>query len=924
MGVVNQLFTTASTVGLIAYVVFISPCLDFEVCFNGSGVFCCVIGLLPSSSLFATRLPYKGISCILHVIECILEYCLQSGCYGMSRVILEDVINNMQWYDSISLVDDSLIMMKVRMTVHSLWYVDVESHRLDSCQYIEEIKTRESQSRNSFWDWTYIHVIVFSDCFFESRMSPTVVKNTAYPPPFDVLGIPDSIDDVPLDDIHSAHPLPTPPTFTFPSHVILDGLPIVSESKREKLVQVLRNKILKPYAQPLDFHLPVNEKGESKGYAFLEFPSKHDAEKVVRGLNGFRMDKQHVLTAYPMDGADHYLSVEDVHQEQQVDPWEPKEHLRSWLLDPGARDQLVAVRDEEVAVFYNQKQKPGQMSDAPEMVHSRKGWTESYVMWSPLGSYLATFHKQGVALWGGASWNKIVRFYHPNCKLASFSPKESYLVTWSQDPIKVAGPAIGVYGPEDEGHQFCVWDVHSGRLLRSFPQLESSSKFAWPIFKWSPTEKYIARVQEDVQISVYELPAMGLMDKKSIKIEGVKDFDWMPMDMAHEDSRRNKFQDVIAFWTPEIGNQPARVTLMSLPNKEILRTKNLFNVSECKLYWHPQGDYLCVKVDRHTKSKKSMFTNLELFHMNAKEIPVEVVELKEVVITFAWEPMGSRFCIISAMDQNTVAQGGAAAAGGTPRTIVQFYGQDPNPGPKQGTYRVIKSMDRKQVNAINWCPKGRFCVLWTMRTQTVWDLEFWDMDFEPVTSAIAADKAAAAAQKVDQAADPGAWCQLINTQEHFGLTDVEWDPTGRFVLTSGSYWRQTMENGFGIWDATGRPLYKRTIEKFKQVIWRPRPANLLTKEDMSKIRKNLGKYSKTFDEEDRMLASASSAKALAERDRLLREWRAWRERVTRELARDREEYGMEDDNANVDDGGDEIVEEWVEEVVEETEEIIED
>ena len=61
MVVVNQLFTTASTVRLIAYVVFISPGFDFEVCFNGSGVFCCVIGLLPSSSLFATRLPYKGI-----------------------------------------------------------------------------------------------------------------------------------------------------------------------------------------------------------------------------------------------------------------------------------------------------------------------------------------------------------------------------------------------------------------------------------------------------------------------------------------------------------------------------------------------------------------------------------------------------------------------------------------------------------------------------------------------------------------------------------------------------------------------------------------------------------------------------------------------------------------------------------------------
>ena len=49
---------------------------------------------------------------------------------------------------------------------------------------------------------------------------------------------------------------------------------------------------------------------------------------------------------------------------------------------------------------------------------------------------------------------------------------------------------------------------------------------------------------------------------------------------------------------------------------------------QCKLYWQNQGDFLCVQVDRHTKTKKSIFCNLEIFRVREKDFPVEVVELK--------------------------------------------------------------------------------------------------------------------------------------------------------------------------------------------------------------------------------------------------------------------------------------------------------
>lgn len=36
---------------------------------------------------------------------------------------------------------------------------------------------------------------------------------------------------------------------------------------------------------------------------------------------------------------------------------------------------------------------------------------------SPLGTYLVTIHRQGIALWGGPSWKRIARLMHPSVEV---------------------------------------------------------------------------------------------------------------------------------------------------------------------------------------------------------------------------------------------------------------------------------------------------------------------------------------------------------------------------------------------------------------------------------------------------------------------------------------------------------------------------
>src|SRR5690606_31202705 len=130
--------------------------------------------------------------------------------------------------------------------------------------------------------------------------------------------------------------------------------------------------------------------------------------------------------------------------------YQEQEHFRWWLSDINARDQFVMYRGENVGVFWNKKK------DTPDQIVARQMWTESFVKWSPLGTFLTSMHPQGVQLWGGPSWKRIQRFYHPFVNMVEYSPKENYIVSWSNRPISLPdGPHP--LGPEEEGKNFLVW-----------------------------------------------------------------------------------------------------------------------------------------------------------------------------------------------------------------------------------------------------------------------------------------------------------------------------------------------------------------------------------------------------------------------------------------------------------------------------------
>ncbi|KAH6917282.1 eukaryotic translation initiation factor eIF2A-domain-containing protein [Coprinopsis sp. MPI-PUGE-AT-0042] len=723
-----------------------------------------------------------------------------------------------------------------------------------------------------------------------------------------------NVDDIDFSDLEAKYQVHFDESLD--NTIVVDGLPIIDRSKQEKLlVKFAKEFSRKGIAiKTDDIFLPWDDKaGKSKGFAFVEFRNADDAALAIGAMDHHPFDSKHTFRVNKFTDVETLVNMDETFEEPEEEEYVAREHLRAWLADPLGRDQYVTYRGDEVAIHWHGKPSQCEVAHKPE-------WKDFlYVAWSPLGTYIATLHRQGVRLWGGPSWKPVQRFAHPMVKLIDFSPCENYMVTWSNEPIVVPEGAVQgpqYFSPDDEGNNMAVWDIKSGDLLRTFStfhegEAPNKKQMQWPALKWSPDDKFVARLTPGQMISVHELPSMYLHGKKSIKIDGVVDFEWCPQgdkdrDDAEKDEQAEKSgskgakkarENMLVYWTPEVANQPARVTLINFPTRAILRQKNLFNVSECKLYWQNQGDFLCVKVDRHTKTKKSMFCNLEIFRLREKDYPVEVVELKDTVLDFSWEPKGERFAIVHSSDPNL----GNPGPGITIKTDVSFYQLDR----AKNDFRMLRSLPGRTSNAIRWSPKGRHVVLATVGSSTKSELEFWDLDF-------ALDD-----KKESAATEWGANIQLLGTADHYGVTDVEWDPSGRYLATSASAWTHTLENGYAIWDFRGQELDKQIQDRFKQFIWRPRPPTLLTKEKQKQIRRSLKEFSRVFDEEDAAEESNVSAELIALRKRLVDEWNAWRTLRKKELGEERAKRDFKADEAK------EEIEVWVEEVIEQTEEVIE-
>jgi translation initiation factor 3 subunit B len=568
--------------------------------------------------------------------------------------------------------------------------------------------------------------------------------------------------------------------------VVVDEIPKVEPARQEKLENVIK-KLFSICGEIVNVFYPKDENGYTKGYCFIEYKSQSQAEEAVKTYNNHRLDKTHTLLVNIFTDFQKYENIPIEWTPPLPQPYKPTVDLYNFLTELDAYDQFCVVVDN--GALPSQVQFWENSLPDPTELHRKDKFTEQTVKWSPLGTYIVAFHKQGVAIWGGPQFQKINKFPHLGTTHVDFSPKENFIVTYG------SASAGG-------GSKVIIWDI------RSYD------------------DKYVASMGDNA-IHIYETDTFFLLEKKSVKIPGIRGFAWSPTD------------NIIAYWVAEQTDVPAKVTLMEIPKKREIRTKNLFNVADCKLHWQKSGDYLGVKVDRFSKSKKGglkdqdvkflgMFYNFEIFHMREKDIPVDSVEIKEPIGAFAWEPIGDKFAIIH-----------GEGAGGC---NVSFY--EAKKGQKVS---LVKKMERKSATHLFWSPRGGFIVLANC-TQGVFEF----VDTQDFT--------------------------IMGTGDHHGAFQCEWDPTGRYIATGLSAHKTKDDHSYYIWSFQGRLLRRVNLKNFLQLLWRPRPATLLTETHQKEIKKNLKKYYSSFEAKDRLRQTRASKELLEKRAKLREEFMEYRQK----------------------------------------------
>lgn len=627
--------------------------------------------------------------------------------------------------------------------------------------------------------------------------------------------------------------------------VIAENIPKTHKVKalKEKVIKKLFGQI--GTINYMDVPTKVDEKNRDKsiGMVLIEYSTKHLAAKAIEKLNGFRIDKKHKLRLSSYAEVAGYLSAPDKFEEPSKEDFrrakgikiDPSQNLKSWLTDRFQRDQFVVRFQKTTQVNWVEyaQSRPTLVYDGDEE-NKKKGktWCERYVTWSPKGTFLATFHQQGIALWGGEQWKKVNRFAHMGVEFIEFSPRENFMVSWNGNTGSKNKQAIKIF------------DLKTGKCRRPFAYTHVPEEKQWPNFKWSHDDQFVGRVDRQATIdliAIYETKTMKLLDNKSLRAPGVTSFSWSPTN------------NIIAFWAPETENIPARITVMEIPSRKILQQKVLYSVKTCDMYWHDDGHFLCVQVTRFTKSKKRTFTNFEIFRMRDVNIPVETLRVDEQIRHFAFEKNGVRFGVV---------HGDTAS-----KSNVSFYTLDSvTNGAKVDLVHVHQD---RPCDTLYWSPLGNYVVLAGQQSPHNGMLEFYDVS-EAMSYAVHEHFMC-----TDIKWDPsGRICASAVCQGLYEAPSM----------------RMSMQSGYRLWSFMGEVLHKEEQQEFFSFDWRPRPASLLSEKQIKEVLspENMRVAREEFRHRDKLLKNKREALEAVALIKMRDEFRSMLNRRREKLAKKKE------------------------------------
>eukprot|EP01055_Gregarina_sp_Pseudo9_P005338 Gregarina_sp_Pseudo_9__5337@NODE_632_length_2459_cov_9_211157_g596_i0_p1_GENE_NODE_632_length_2459_cov_9_211157_g596_i0NODE_632_length_2459_cov_9_211157_g596_i0_p1_ORF_typecomplete_len695_score194_82eIF2A/PF08662_11/0_21eIF2A/PF08662_11/4_5eIF2A/PF08662_11/9_1e33WD40/PF00400_32/5_4e02WD40/PF00400_32/0_43WD40/PF00400_32/16WD40/PF00400_32/4e02WD40/PF00400_32/2_2WD40/PF00400_32/3_5WD40/PF00400_32/5_9e03ANAPC4_WD40/PF12894_7/1_1e03ANAPC4_WD40/PF12894_7/3_4e03ANAPC4_WD40/PF12894_7/22ANAPC4_WD40/PF128 len=632
----------------------------------------------------------------------------------------------------------------------------------------------------------------------------------------------------------------------FEGHVLVVGLPKdVATDKVPALTKVSQNRFRdhakKNNLEYNDAKTPLIIPSNG-AFGVIPTESSFDAEQFSSQFSKVQLDKKHTLRSAPLvksvrlakGSEEAEIAAELKSIKSEVESFD-RSDTRDWIKDEGQREMFLvrAGKDLTISYFENATNEPILVSDGETARDEKKKkmlgseadpvWTHGEAVWSPLGSYLCTQHTPGYRLWAGPTFRPVMRLGHRNVTNILFSPDEQYAVSYN--------------GSRDPTCPFalCVFLVCTGDLLKAMPPPAAgpNGDGSWPLVQWSHNSKYLATTSGK-RIVIYEMPEMkeiGLTDA----VFADSQFAWQP---------NHKLDDpaVMAVWSPaHNSDSPCRLTVLQVPSLKALTSKNLFAENgQGKIYWHPTGDYVALvsRVTRRLTGKKKVSqTQVEIIGMRDKSLPVDNICSAEDVVNFFWSPAKDRFAILTVNRQ------------------FRFYTLN-----QRGCELAATKDMGPEINCLKWSPLGSHVV------------------FASVSTADGSGTLVFA-QCVENEAQKTYNIDVIHKDEIGKLTDVSWDPSGRFILTSvttpmgsATSYRTAGVTCYVVWSFQGRALYREDRENMHAVSWRPHPPSMLTNAKREEIKLHMKDYSKKLDAIDNAKRMQRKAELQSKRDAIAGEF----------------------------------------------------
>jgi len=456
-----------------------------------------------------------------------------------------------------------------------------------------------------------------------------------------------------------------------------------------------------------------------------------------------------------------------------------------------------------------------------------------------------------------------------------WSPQETYLVTLCIDDTK-----------DGETATVQLWNAKTGERRRAFDATyHLRAGFKWPYLKWSNDDKYFAWIHTSKWKKISERHNLGKadadrfivfdsetclrLDQKSIPCPKIRLLSFSPGPRARREGEPNK--PLIAFGTKGSQDKPTNICLMEIPSKERVVTSSHFDVFNADLLWHPNGQWLCAKIAKKKRKKKKKKKessamrpedqiasfDLTIFNCTQEDIPRLTVSLGRNQITdFKWEPTRPRLCVLQRAELN--------------ESVIRIFDFE-----NMKTREVLHPSPKYiQVESVHWSPAGRhICIHHSPSGERT----FFDTE-------TLKDK----------------------KQTHEGASELSWDPSGRFLVSSvvsdlglaDEDYGAATDNGWVMYNFQGERIASQDFKggngKQKQCLfsfqWRPRPPSLMSADHKADIAKNLKKkYWETFKKQDEEIFRRSASKKVKDRLDKQQEWKVLLERLQEQAAAIRKE-----------------------------------